>query len=386
MIFAYGFRTFFPLAGLSATLLVPLWLAFLFGLLEAPGYLGPIGWHAHEMVFGYALAVTAGFLLTSVAAWTGEERLHGLALALLAALWLAGRLAMGFADWLPGWLVALLDLAFVPALALSILAPLWRAGKFANTAFVVLLALLLVANLGIHLEALGLVSLDASRANNAAIELVVLFVIIVGGRVTPAFTQNALKLAMPNRATLDRLSIGLMVALLVADALPGSMPGAETAAALLALAAALANGLRLAGWRGLATRASPILWILHLGYGWIVLGLALKGLAGLGLGLSQAVALHALTLGAVGSFTLGMMSRVALGHTGRPLVVKPAITAAYVALNLAVLARLADPLLASAAGPVGSAAAGLLWTLGFLIFLLVYLPILTRPRADGRPG
>ncbi len=382
MIFAFGFRTFFLLAGLAASLLVPLWMAFLFGLLEAPGYLGPIGWHAHEMIFGYAAAVIAGFLLTSVAAWTNEERVHGPHLAVLAALWLAGRLAMGFADWLPGGLVALLDLAFVPALVLSILPPLLRARKFANTVFVILLVLLLVVNLGIHLEALEVVSADATHFFRVAVDLVVLFVLLVGGRITPAFTRNALKLEMASRPALDRLAVGLMVALLAADAIPG----AETVAALVALAAALANGLRLAGWQGLATRHSPILWILHLGYAWIVLGLVLKGLAGLLPAFPETLALHGLTLGAVGIFTLGMMSRVALGHTGRPLVVKPAITAAYVLLNLAVLARLLDPLLAAIVGNLGSAAAGLMWTLAFLIFLVYYLPILTSPRTDGRPG
>jgi uncharacterized protein involved in response to NO len=382
MIFAFGFRTFFLLAGLSATLLVPLWMAFLFGYLEAPGYLGPIGWHAHEMIFGYALAVIAGFLLTSVAAWTNEDRVHGLPLALLAALWLSGRLAMGFADWLPGVLVAVLDLAFLPALVLSILPPLLRSRKFANTAFVVLLVLLLMANLGIHLEALGIISVDASRFIRVAVDLVVLFVILVGGRITPAFTRNALKVEITSRPTLDRLAIGLVVALLAAD----TVPGAETVAALLALAAALVNGLRLAGWQGLATRHSPILWVLHLGYAWVVVGLALKGLAGLLPALPEVAALHGLTLGAVGIFTLGMMSRVALGHTGRPLVITPSITAAYVLVNLAALARLADPLLAAVADQLGSAAAGLMWTLGFLIFLINYLPILTSPRADGRPG
>ncbi|MDP6623806.1 MAG: NnrS family protein [Alphaproteobacteria bacterium] len=382
MIFAFGFRTFFLLAGLSATLLVPLWMAFLLGYLEAPGYLGPIGWHAHEMIFGYALAVIAGFLLTSVAAWTNEDRVHGLPLALLAALWLSGRLAMGFADWLPGVLVAVLDLAFLPALVLSILPPLLRSRKFANTAFVVLLVLLLMANLGIHLEALGIISVDASRFIRVAVDLVVLFVILVGGRITPAFTRNALKVEITSRPTLDRLAIGLVVALLAAD----TVPGAETVAALLALAAALVNGLRLAGWQGLATRHSPILWVLHLGYAWVVVGLALKGLAGLLPALPEVAALHGLTLGAVGIFTLGMMSRVALGHTGRPLVITPSITAAYVLVNLAALARLADPLLAAVADQLGSAAAGLMWTLGFLIFLINYLPILTSPRADGRPG
>ncbi|MDP6405792.1 MAG: NnrS family protein [Alphaproteobacteria bacterium] len=382
MIFAFGFRTFFLLAGLSATLLVPLWMAFLLGYLEAPGYLGPIGWHAHEMIFGYALAVVAGFLLTSVAAWTNEDRVHGLPLALLAALWLSGRLAMGFADWLPGVLVAVLDLAFLPALVLSILPPLLRSRKFANTAFVVLLVLLLMANLGIHLEALGIISVDASRFIRVAVDLVVLFVILVGGRITPAFTRNALKVEITSRPTLDRLAIGLVVALLAAD----TVPGAETVAALLALAAALVNGLRLAGWQGLATRHSPILWVLHLGYAWVVVGLALKGLAGLLPALPEVAALHGLTLGAVGIFTLGMMSRVALGHTGRPLVITPSITAAYVLVNLAALARLADPLLAAVADQLGSAAAGLMWTLGFLIFLINYLPILTSPRADGRPG
>ena len=382
MIFAFGFRTFFLLAGLSATLLVPLWMAFLLGYLEAPGYLGPIGWHAHEMIFGYALTVIAGFLLTSVAAWTNEDRVHGLPLALLAALWLAGRLAMGFADWLPGVLVAVLDLAFLPALVLSILPPLLRSRKFANTAFVVLLVLLLMTNLGIHLEALGIISVDASRFIRVAVDLVVLFVILVGGRITPAFTRNALKVEITSRPVLDRLAIGLMVALLVAD----TVPGAETVAALLALATALVNGLRLAGWQGLATRHSPILWVLHLGYAWIVVGLTLKGLAGLLPALPEVAALHGLTLGAVGIFTLGMMSRVALGHTGRPLVITPSVTAAYVLVNLAALARLADPLLATVANQLGSAAAGLMWTLGFLIFLINYLPILTSPRADGRPG
>lgn len=380
---ARGFRPFFLAAALLAALAIPAWGVLLAAGAAPPGPFAPVAWHAHEMIFGYAVAVMAGFLLTAVRNWTGVDTPSGGPLAALVALWVAGRGALLLGDLLPAWLVAIVDASFLPVLAAVLASPLARTRSLRNAPFPIVLALLACANVGMHLHALGWDLVDDRAAYRFALDLVLLVMVLIGGRVTPMFTANALPGVRVRRsAAVDRAAVVLVLAVLVlrVAGAPGAWVGAT------ALAAGIANGARLAGWRPLATRAVPILWILHLGYGWIVAALVLEGLALTVAPRLGSAAVHALTTGGIGALTLGMMSRVALGHTGRALVAAPATVLAYVLVNVAALVRVVPALALPAAWLPSLVLSSLLWSVGFGVYALSCWPVLTRPRVDGAPG
>ena len=362
---ALGFRPFYLLAGAYAALAVPLWGLQYAGWL--PG--ANIAWHAHEMIFGYAFAVIAGFLLTAVRVWTGRPTPTGAALAAIAALWLLAR-ALAFVSLpLAAWTGAL----FALAVAWGIGRPLVAAGNRRNLFFIALV---------LGLGAAGVVAQIYPQLGLAVGLDVVLFVMaVVAGRVIPAFTNNAVAGAGARRhAWLEASALGAILALIAADALQRT----ELAAGL-ALAAAPLHAARLALWAPGKSLRRPILWILHLSYAWIVVHLALRGLTGFGL-LPYALGTHALTVGAIGGLTLGMMTRTARGHTARPLVAGRAETAAYGLVQLAAVARVFVPLALPAAYVGATLASALLWCAAFAMFTVAYVPILTRPRLDGQPG
>jgi uncharacterized protein involved in response to NO len=364
-LFNLGFRPFYLLAGAYAALAVPVWALQYAGWL--PG--ANIVWHAHEMILGYAFAVIAGFLLTAVRVWTGRPTPTGVALAAIAALWL---LARGLAlVSLPAAAVA--GAFFAVAVAWGIGRPLVMSGNRRNQFFI-----LLVLGLG----AAGIL-LQVWPQLGIALGLdVVLFVMtVVAGRVVPMFTNNAIAAAGARRvAWLETTALGAVLALIALDALELARP-----AAAVALVAAAAHGTRLALWSPQRTLKKPIVWILHVSYAWIVAHLALRGLAGLGL-VPVALATHALTVGAIGGLTLGMMTRTARGHTARPLVAGAAETAAYALVQLAAIARVLVPLAFPGLYLAATLASALLWFAAFATFTLVYVPILSRPRLDGQPG
>lgn len=363
-LFALGFRPLYLLAGIYAALAVPIWAAQYAGWLPAANP----AWHAHEMLFGYAFAVIAGFLLTAVRVWTARETPKGALLAAIAALWLAARLA---APWSLG-AAAILDALFAVAVALGIGAPI-VASRNRNWFFILLVLALGAASLAFQ---------AAPRVALAAGLDVVLFVIaVMGGRVIPSFTNNAIPGAGARRiASLEYAALGALLALLAADVLE-----LATAAAVIAAAAALLHAARAALWAPLSTRDRPILWILHVSYAWVIVHLALRGLAGFEL-VPSALATHALTVGAIGGLTLGMMTRTARGHTARPLVAGRAETAAYVLVHAAALVRVLGPLVAPSAYVASVVVSSALWSAAFATFAVVYVPILSRPRLDGKPG
>jgi uncharacterized protein involved in response to NO len=385
-LFDYGFRIFFFLAGLYAALGVALWLPVFVGLLALPLAVSLTLWHAHEMIYGFAAAGIAGFFLTAVPSWTATPARRGPALMALAAIWLLGRIAMLAMAWIPLWLAAILDLAFLPALAAAIAGPLWRAGAKRNLVLLGVLAALWVADLAMHAEFLGVAEGAGPRAARVGIDVLLLLITVIGGRIVPAFTTNALRAVDPALAArsfplLDRATIVAMALLAVSETATGL--GILTGA--IACAAAVLSAIRLGFWRGARTLGSPILWVLHLGYGWLVLGLALKGAAAFLEDVPETAALHALTAGAIATMLVAVMSRAALGHTGRPLRAHPATVSAYALLSLAAALRVAAPFLPEVFVPLLEAATAA-WTLAFLLFLAVYAPILTMPRADGKPG
>jgi uncharacterized protein involved in response to NO len=383
-ILALGFRPFFLVAGVSAVLSLALWLAMLRGWMPMNGYYAGTTWHAHELLFGYATAAIAGFLLTATRNWTGIATASGVQLAGLVLLWMAGRIAPFLP--LPGVLVAALDLSFPAAVALSLFAPLWRGPNPANRVFVVLLGSMSLASMLVHIEALGIAAHTALAADRLMLGLILLTLLLVAGRIMPFFTQSACPGSSPrSNPWVERLTFALAVVWVATDAASQAGLAVVVPAALFALALALIQGLRLAGWHDRRVWGLPILAVLYSGYLWLIIGLVLNALTHLGL-LAPFPSLHALTIGAVGVFTLGMMARITLGHTGRAMVASPLTVSAFALLNLAAVVRVFAPLLWPAAYLHWLTLSGVLWLLAFGLFLWVHAPMLISPRADGRPG
>ena len=360
---ALGFRPFYLLAGGYAALSVPIWAAQYAGWRPGAKAL----FHAHEMLFGFAFAVISGFLLTAVRAWTGRPTPSGAALAGIALLWIAGRLLAPV--WWQG--AALADAAFALAVAWGIGRPLIASGNRRNWFFIALV---------LALGAAGLLFQNAPRAAlGLGLDVILFIIAVMAGRVVPSFTNNAVSGAGARRnAVVEYAALASILALMALDAL--QLPSAP-----VALVAAVLHATRLALWAPWATRRQPILWILHVSYAWVAVHLALRGLAELEL-VSPLLATHALTVGAIGGLTLGMMTRTARGHTARPLKLGRWEVSAYLLVQVAALVRVLLPVALPDAYLETVMVSAALWCAAFSIFTVVYYPILTRSRLDGQPG
>jgi len=384
-LFAQGLRPFFLGAGVHAVVVMAGWIAVL-ATGAWPDHAGDmVAWHGHEMLFGFAAAAIAGFLLTAVPNWTGSRGYAGAGLAALFTLWLAGRLAVSPLLAVPPAPAALLDVAFFPAVAALVLPSIIQARNRRNYVFLGLLSLLTVGSAFYHLDRLGLVPGAWAWGQAVALHGVLFMVALIGGRIVPSFTSSTLRrqgraLEIKPGGRVDRLALGLLPLLAVLDL--ADPDGVATG--VVALLAGLVHGLRLSRWHGVKTLGQPILWVLHLAYLWIPAGLLLKAawvLVGAEVGMAW---VHALTIGAFATMILAVMSRAALGHTGREIVAARPTVAAYLLVTGAALARVAAPLFPDMG--TAYAVAGALWIAAFSLFTLVYAPILLRPRADGRPG
>jgi uncharacterized protein involved in response to NO len=352
------------LAGMYAALSVPLWALQHAGWLPGANVL----WHAHEMLFGYAFAVIAGFLFTAVRSWTGLGTPAGAPLAAVASLWLIARALALYS--LPA--AAFADAAFAVAVAWGIGRPLVLS-RNRNAFFIAVV--LAMGGASVVFQAYPRLALALG------LDVVLLVMTVVAGRVVPGFTNNAIPGAGARRVpALETAVLGSVIVLLFLNALDLEVP-----AAMAALAGAALHAARLALWVPWKTRGRPLLWILHLSYAWIVVHLALRGLAAFDLAPAN-LATHALTVGAIGGLTLGMMTRTARGHTARPLTAGRAETAAYVLVQLAAAVRVFLPLLLPSAYMAAVIVSAVLWSAAFTVFVVAYYPILTRPRMDGQPG
>ena len=374
-----GFRPLYLLAGLFATLSVPLWMAQYAGWLGGHAIVaGPL-WHAHEMIFGYAFAVIVGFLFTAGRNWTNQPTPAGASLAAIAALWIAARVLVLTPYALAA---AAADTAFAFAAAAAIAVPFVRSGNRRNYFFIALLLGLGLANLAFHLGMAGLLDLPLQRGLQVGLDLVLFIMVVMGGRVIPMFTMNGVPGVFCARLPwIERLAPGSVLVLLAADVLGAT----DMVTGLIAAVAAAAHAARLILWRPWLTLKKPMVWILHFAYAWIVLALALRALAAFDL-MPAGLATHALTVGAIGGLTLGMMTRTSLGHTGRPLQAGRAEVFCYAAIQLAALTRVVLPLAFPSLYLQAIVGSGLLWSAAFGVFTIAYWPILSRPRADGRPG
>ena len=372
-VFTQGFRPFFLLAGLWAIAALALSLGMFQGWFALPTAFGAVDWHYHEMLFGYVAAAIAGFLLTAIPNWTGALPLQGAPLIGLVLLWIAGRVAVMASDWI-GAGAAAIDLGFLVVLGGVTAREIVAGRNWRNLPPVLAIALLLVCNALSHAAALGLVDADGV-ARRGGIAVVVMLITLIGGRLIPSFTRNWL--VKRNAAALpasfngfDRVALGITLAALGTWAVA---PDNTVAATLVALAAA-ANLVRLMRWQGFATRSEPLLWVLHLGYLWIPVGLFLLAASQWWPSISSNGALHALTAGAFGTMTLAVMSRATLGHTGRALTAGPGLAAAFVLVTCAALARVLASLLDSTALPLVTIAAAS-WIAAFLCYLMVCGPM-----------
>ncbi len=370
-----GLRLFFPLAALAALVIVLRTVAVLHGAGVPHGR--PFAWHGHEMLFGYVAAAAAGFLLTAVPNWTGTQPASGIPLVLLLALWLAARIGLWSGDP-AAWAVAA-DIVFLPAAALVAARPLWRAGNARRWLPVGVLLVIALGNGLWHLGAVVHAPALPQRALAFTTLAVAVLIAVIGGRIIPAFTRNRLRAlddpALPRDGDWrDAVAIAASAAAAFAElALPEAVAG-------LALIAAAAHAVRLIGWRGLRTWRDPLLFVLHIGYAWLAAGYAILGLGSrLGPPWSEAWALHGLLAGAIGTMTLGVMSRATLGHTGRPLRAGVILSAAFVAVQGAAVVRLLGPV----AGPYAWRIAGGLWILAFALFLVRCGPMCLRARASA---
>ncbi|MCC5874442.1 MAG: NnrS family protein [Gammaproteobacteria bacterium] len=377
LLLAVPFRPFFLLAAAWSALAMLLWLASLTGWLTLP-QLTP-AWHAHELLFGVVGAAAAGFALTAVATWTGKPPLAGAGLAALLLLWVAGRVTM-LAESPVGVAAAVTNLLFLPALALYLLSRLVPVGQRRNYPLVVILLLLAVAHGAWHF-----MEFDRLLAYEAGLLAVAAMISLIAGRITPAFTRNWLrKRQQPESvrefAPLEWINVGGL--LLASAAVLAQQPHV---AAALALLAAIAASLRLAGWNSHRVLTEPLLWILHLAWLWLIAALLLMAASWFTSLVPPTLWWHALGAGAIGTILIGVMTRVALGHTGRPLELPRGSSLLYVLITVAAVARIAAALF-----PQGYIAlltvAATAWVLAWIGYLIRFGPILLAPRPDGRPG
>jgi uncharacterized protein involved in response to NO len=376
-ILEYGFRPFFLLAALHAGLAIPAWLWLLHAGVALPGGFQGVDWHVHEMFFGYLAAVIAGFILTAVPNWTGRLPLSGWPLAGLAGLWLLGRAACLLVD--APILVMGIDLAFPAAMAGAVWREVVAGRNWRNAPVAGMLTLFGVANAIHHAEGLGLVA--PGLGERLALGAAAMLIALIGGRIVPSFTRNWLVKRGDDRlpASFGSLDKVALVTTAIAEILWLAEPEWHaTGFGLLIAGGALA--LRLARWRGYRTWSSPIVLILHLGYGWLAAGLCLLGLSILApQAVSASAGLHALTAGAVGTMTLAVMTRASLGHTGRPIASDAWTVAIYLSVTLGAVLRVAASMADALYADLLIAGGGL-WSLAFLLFAMRYGPLLWRSR------
>ncbi|MAZ05189.1 NnrS family protein [Marinobacter sp. SS8-8] len=377
-LFSYPFRIFFLSMTALALLAIPLWVMQVNGVINLPLALPGLFWHQHEMLFGFLSAAIAGFLLTAVCVWTQTERTHGIRLALLWGVWLAGRLLLAFGAGLPDWLVHAVNLAFLPLIMLDAGWRIWHARQNRQLLILLVLGLLWLMQIGFVTQ------LDMTFSYGALI-IAMALISIIGGRITPAFTTGWLRQRGLDSAavkTVPALDMATLFSLILLMA--SLVTGWQTVTGVLAIVAGTLMLVRLAGWKGWLVRKEPLLWVLHLSILWVPVALFL--LAGTLLaGWPSNAWSHAAGTGAVACLILGVIARVSLGHTGRPLVLPKGMVAAFIAIHLAALIRVLTAFEVVPWHP-GIGSSTLLWLFAFGVFLYRYTAILASPRPDGKAG
>ncbi len=375
---SHGFRPFFLAAGLWALLALALWIDLWWTGQALPSRFDPLDWHIHEMLFGFVMAAVAGFLLTAVPNWTGGLPVRGRPLAVLVGLWLLGRIACLISALGPAGLAMAADMMFPLVLVATIGREILARRQWRSLPMVAPVAILGLANLLMHLESVGF-AVPPGLGWRLGLAATAVLISVVAGRIVPSFTRNWLskvpKAPLPaSHNWIDTAAVGTGISGLFGWAF---FPNVPVSGSLLLFAAGF-NLWRLVRWNGWATVEEPLLAILHLGYAWLVVGLGLLGLVTLGLPIPESAAIHALTVGAIGTMTLAVMTRATRGHTGRSLMADRATMALYLLITLAAVTRVAATISDLWTAPLIMTSAGL-WLLAFAVFVLSYGPKLVRP-------
>lgn len=380
-LFALGFRPFFLFSAIFAPVLIALWLLQLSGVITLSAYYSPIGWHAHEMLFGYTVAVIAGFLLTATGNWTGMKMINGWQLALLSVVFLFGRIAP-FISSLSYQTIAAIDLAFIPLVAFLVAVPVIKAKQWSNIVFVPLLLVMAAANLTVHLSAFGMIDTSVVSGSRAMLYLVIFLIVVMGGRVIPFFTERGVEGVTTKKwIWIERFSPVSIILVVIADVIYAD----KILTAYVALFSAFIHFVRLAGWYSNKIWQVPLVWILQVAYAWFIVGFIIKGLSLVNVNLSL-FSYHAFTVGGIGIMTLGMMARVSLGHTGREMKLNGWMFYSFILINVSAVVRVFVPMFLPDSYLHLIQVAGWLWVAAFVIYLVVYMPMWIRPRVDGRPG
>ena len=381
-LFAMGFRAFFALAGLSALALITVWNSLSNGSLHIDNYYPVINWHAHEMLLGYSTAVIAGFLLTAVRNWTNTQTVTPDQLVSLCFLWIYGRVLPFYSELVPDVLIAAIDWAFLPVLVYFVSKPLLKAANYKNLIFTGLLLAMMLGNGLIHAEVLGMTESTANLGLNLVLAIIVMMILVIAGRVFPFFTERGLSgvVCIRNQSLdITTIVVSLGVFLLLTLNVSGLL------LTIFAVLAVVLNVMRVSAWYDSRIWFVPLLWVLYVGYGWLILGFGLLALSAHSI-VSPSLALHAFTVGGIGILTLGMMARVALGHTGRALKASNVMAIAFVLINLAALLRVLLPTLLPTWYGDFVLASSYCWLAAFSLFVYYYAPILTEARVDRQPG
>jgi len=380
-----GFRPFFLAAGVFAVVSMLIWFAaFSQGIAFPFAGLAPATWHGHEMIYGYSLAVVAGFLLTAVGNWTGRPTVRGLPLLLLFVLWLMARVSVLAGSDAYRFIAAGFDLLFLAGVILAVTIPIVQARLWPNLALVIKLVLLLASNLVFFLGAAGYLEQGVYRGLYSGLYLVLALIFTLSRRVLPFFIEKGVgyPVELRNSKWVDLGSMALFAGFWLADLV---QPNGLTVA-VLSMSLFVLHLWRWLGWYTPGIWKKPLLWSLYLAYAAIITGFALKAAVYVA-GVSPFLALHAFSVGGVGMMTLGMMTRVALGHTGRSVFEPPrALGWIFAVLGAAFLVRVMLPMLYSAHYGLWITLSQWLWVAAFLAFVVLYFPVLTRPRVDGKDG
>ena len=379
---AIGFRPFYLLASVFAVAAILFWLAGINGRLPVGAYLQGVFWHSHEMLFGYIVAVMAGFLFTAVRNWTGLPTPSGVTLGGIVLLWILARVLLVSG---PSALAVILDVAFLPMIAIAVAIPILRSRNKRNYKIIAVLVAVSLLHFVFHMALGGQLPSWLSRASLfASIDLVVILFALVGGRVIPAFTRNAVAGSDPRHENwLEVIAFGSLLVIVLVTLLGGAFTFAAWVPTSLFIVAAVAHLLRLALWQPQVTLGNPLLWMMPVAYSWLPAALLLRALSTVAV-IVPGAWIHALTMGALSSLMMAMMMRSTLGHTGRKLVASQMDILAFLLLQLAALLRVV-------AGGTGDYQAvvvlsGVVWVLAFAVFIVRYLPMLVHSRVDGKPG
>jgi len=382
-----GFRPFFLGAGLFAIISMALWMfSYLFAVNMDFAGMPPNLWHAHEMLFGYTVAVVAGFLLTAIKNWTGVEVLRGTGLTLLFALWLLARILL--LSNAPVAIAAIVDTAFILALTAVCLRPVLKVKQYKQLGIISKLFLLFLCNVVFYLGISGVLADGVQWGLYSALYMIIALILVMMRRVMPMFIKNGIDLAtgeqleLKNRLWLDNSSLVLLLCLWVSDVFTSY----DQFTAITAVALAILHSVRLTGWYDVRIWKKPLVWVLVVAYASIIAGFALKALA-IYSGISPFLSIHAFTVGGIGILTIGMMSRVSLGHTGRNVFDPPAIVFwIFLLLLIAAIVRVVFPLFSMALYSYWIGISQMLWMISFILFVVVYAPMFISARVDGRDG